>query len=111
MSAVTDSVGSINFDRTNQPGITNLLTILSVLTSTPQSEVNAQFVGQSQYGELKTAVAGEVEKLLVRLQTEFAVLDESKVMNKLKQGEQYANEVSQKKLMQVQQAVGLRSNE
>jgi tryptophanyl-tRNA synthetase len=108
MSAVTDSVGSINYDRTNQPGITNLLTMLSVLSGKPLTDVNAEFVGQTQYGALKTAVADEVEKLLTDLQSKFANLDESAVMTKLADGEKYANEVSQAKLMQVQKAVGLR---
>lgn len=108
MSAVTDSVGSINYDRTNQPGITNLLTMLSVLSGKPQSDVNTEFVGQPQYGALKSAVADEVEKLLTDLQAKFESLDVQKVMQKLEVGEAYANKVSQAKLMQVQKAVGLR---
>lgn len=108
MSAVTDSVGTINFDRTNQPGITNLLTLLSSLTGKPIADVNKQFVGQTQYGELKSAVADQVENLLVELQTKFTTLDEAHVMKKLELGEIYANEVSQKKLLQVQKVVGLR---
>jgi tryptophanyl-tRNA synthetase len=109
MSAVTDSIGSINYDRTNQPGITNLLTMLSVLTGKSQSEVNKEHIGQVQYGALKTAVADEVEKLLVNLQKRYSSLDESAVLAKLAEGEKYAGQVSQAKLMQVQKAVGLRN--
>lgn len=108
MSAVTDSVGTINYDRQNQPGITNLLTMLSVLSGRSQTEVNEDYVGQSQYGTLKTAVADEVEKLLVGLQEKFENLDETLVMGKLAEGEEYARKVSDAKLMQVQRAIGLR---
>jgi tryptophanyl-tRNA synthetase len=111
LSAVTDSIGLINFDRANQPGITNLLTMLSVLSGKSQVNVNNEFVGQSQYGALKTAVADEVEALLTRLQTTFDELDVAQIMQKLEKDELYANEISHKKLMAVQKAVGLRSDE
>jgi tryptophanyl-tRNA synthetase len=108
MSAVTDSIGVINFDKSLQPGITNLLTMLSVMSGRNQSDINTEFVGQPQYGELKAAVADEVDKLLTNLQTKFAELNDESILAKLEQGEKYANEVSQEKLMQVQKAVGLR---
>lgn len=108
MGAVTDSIGSINFDRTEQPGITNLLVMLSVLSGKPQADINSEHEGQSQYGALKTAVADEVEVLLTRLQTKFNNLDEAQIIQKLEKDEIYANELSQKKLLQVQRAVGLR---
>lgn len=108
MSAVTDSLGSINFDRKTQPGISNLLTMLSALSGRSIEDVKKEFVGQPQYGGLKTAVADEVEKLLSNLQTKFAEIDDEKVMKKLIADELTANEISQKKLIQVQKAVGLR---
>jgi tryptophanyl-tRNA synthetase len=109
MSAVTDSVGFINFDRSKQPGIANLLTMLSVLSNTRLSDVIKQFEGHTTYGDLKKAVADEVEKLLVTLQTNFAKIDEVKVLKKLEIGESYANKVANTKLLQVQKAVGLRA--
>ncbi|MDD3035903.1 MAG: tryptophan--tRNA ligase, partial [Candidatus Saccharimonadaceae bacterium] len=42
MSATTDSVGCINFDWDNQPGVSNLLQILAILTNRDQTEVNLE---------------------------------------------------------------------
>jgi tryptophanyl-tRNA synthetase len=108
MSSVTDSVGVINFDRSAQPGVTNLLTVLAILKNAPQEEVNSEFVGQSQYGPLKTAVADQIEELLVGLKAKFSELDDDAVQAKLLKDEEYANRYSQSKLLQVQKAVGLR---
>ena len=47
MAATTDSLGVINFDWQRQPGITNLLQLLAILTNRPQAEVNAEWVGQN----------------------------------------------------------------
>ena len=108
MSAVTDSAGAINFDRTSQPGISNLLTMLSVLSGRSMDEVKTEFIGQAQYGGLKTAVADEIEKLLIILQSKFAEISDEKVMEKLLSGEIVANEMANKKLHDVLKAVGLR---
>lgn len=108
MSAVTDSVGGVNYDRTKQPGVTNLLTILAVLRGVPQAEVNQEFVGQAQYGALKTAVADEVERVLSELQANFSKFDAAAVLSKLESDEQYANDYSQRTLLKVQKTIGLR---
>ena len=68
MAATTDSLGVINFDWQRQPGITNLLQLLAILTNRPQAEVNAEWVGQTQYGPLKRAVAEAVAAFLTDFQ-------------------------------------------
>ncbi len=108
MAAVTDSVGQINFDRSSQPGITNLLTILAVLSGRDQAEVNKDYVGKTSYGELKTAVADEVESLLTRIQKAKAELKDAAVLEKLSHGEAYARKLSEHKLQTIQKAIGLR---
>lgn len=109
MSAVTDSIGQINYDRVKQPGITNLLTMLAVLKGVEQETINSEFVGQTQYGALKTAVADEVEALLVSIQSNLNQQDTQKIMRKLENDERYANEYSQATLLRVQRAIGLKS--
>ncbi|NCU44030.1 tryptophan--tRNA ligase, partial [Candidatus Saccharibacteria bacterium] len=64
MSATTDSVGEIHFDWQSQPGITNLLQILALLTDRDQAHVNAEWEGKTKYGEFKQTVAHEVEHFL-----------------------------------------------
>jgi tryptophanyl-tRNA synthetase len=108
MSATTDSIGKINFDKVNQPGITNLLVLLALLEGRTQEEVNQEFVGQTQYGDLKKRVADAVEKTLTELQEAYNNVDESKLKEKLEESEEQMREIANQTLLKVQKAVGLR---
>ncbi len=55
-SAVTDTGREVVFDAENKPGVSNLLTILSALSSTPIETLEKRFEG-SGYGDLKKEVA------------------------------------------------------
>lgn len=58
-SAVTDSDGVVRYDPEGKPGVSNLLSILAILSGRPVAEVEADFEGL-QYGALKGAVAEAV---------------------------------------------------
>ncbi len=109
MAATTDSLGVINFDWQRQPGITNLLQLLAILTNRPQAEVNAEWVGQTQYGPLKRAVAEAVATFLTDFQTRLADISDETLLATLERSEQTMNEVANTTLLRVQKAVGLRS--
>jgi tryptophanyl-tRNA synthetase len=108
MSATTDSVGSIKYDWENQPGITNLLQVLALVTDRPQTEVNAEWEGKTSYGELKSAVAEAVKELLADLQAKLINVDQDKMTHKLETSEQIMQQVANETLLKVQKAVGLR---
>ncbi len=59
MSAVTDTDGSVRFDPDDKPGVSNLLTLLSVLGGSPIPALEAEFAGRG-YGDLKSATADAV---------------------------------------------------
>lgn len=107
MSATTDSEGVIRFDMINQPGISNLLTIESLLTNRDIQDVIADWAGQTSYGDLKRKVAETVMHFLSDFQERVNNISDSDVEAILEKGEKYANEVANKKLRQVQKAVGL----
>lgn len=109
MAATTDSLGVINFDWQRQPGITNLLQLLAILTNRPQAEVNAEWVGQTQYGPLKCAVAEAVATFLTDFQTRLADISDKTLLATLERSERAMNEVASITLLRVQKAVGLRS--
>ncbi len=109
MAATTDSLGVINFDWQRQPGITNLLQLLAILTNRPQAEVNAEWVGQTQYGPLKRAVAEAVATFLTDFQTRLADISDETLLTTLERSERAMNEVASITLLRVQKAVGLRS--
>lgn len=56
MSATTDSEGSVRFDAAEKPGISNLLTIHSVLSGQSIEAIESEFAGRG-YGDFKKAVA------------------------------------------------------
>jgi tryptophanyl-tRNA synthetase len=107
-SATTDSVGQINFDPQNQPGISNLLQILALLTSKPAEEVIGAWQGKANYGELKTAVAEEMKSFLGSFQTRLSQVDNNQIVQKLTIDEAIINNIANERLLKVQRAVGLR---
>ncbi len=108
MRAETDSIGAINYDAENQPGITNLLNILIYLSGRSKEEVVAEFEGSERYGDLKTAVADVVCETLENIQTALSEVDEVKVEAILQESEAAMNTQANAKLLEVQKAVGLR---
>lgn len=69
MRAVTDSEGSVRYDRAEKPGVSNLLTIYSALTGRPISEIEDEYAGRG-YGDfkkgLRDVVVAEFEPVRAR---------------------------------------------
>jgi tryptophanyl-tRNA synthetase len=108
MSATTDSLSEIRFDMFNQPGISNLLQIQSLITDQPLQQVILEWAGQTSYGDLKRAVASSVRQFLEDFQARVAGITDQTVLDLLATGEAYANQVASAKLLEVQRAVKLR---
>lgn len=108
MGATTDSYANIKFDMFNQPGISNLLQIEALINDKPLQEVISTWSGESKYGDLKKAVASSVNSFLENFQEEIAAIPDEMVYELLETGEAYANEVADKKLLELQKAFNLR---
>lgn len=108
MSATTDSMSQINWDWENQPGITNLLQLLSLLTGRPQDDVNSEWVGQTAYGDFKKAVAQAVSDFLTDFQAKLHAITNDALLEKLHSSEHAMNETANATLLRAQKAVGLR---
>ena len=107
MSAVTDMEGHVHFDPEKQPGISNLMTILSSLTGKSFDEIEKEFEGKG-YGDFKRAVADAVVNELEPLQNRCKEIIESGLVDKvLEKGAKRANEIASEVLSRVQKAVGL----
>lgn len=107
MSAVTDSIGIVQFDKENQPGVANLLQILSSLTQEPIDSIVKRFEGKG-YGDFKKEVADAVEAELVKIQTEYnRILSEGILESVLKEGAEKANRTAEKTLRKVQKKIGV----
>lgn len=108
MGATTDSIGKIHFDTEKQPGISNLLQILALLSGADLKQVITKYEGQTSYGELKKDVAEAVESFLISFQARFNDVDMNQVQAKLEESEVKMNEIANQTLSRVQKAVGLR---
>ena len=113
MSATTDSIGKVQYDKENQPGISNLLEILTLVRQDAGKEVTleqtaSEYFGMDRYGDFKRIVADEVAEFLENFQNRLAAVDEQAIEEKLASSEKDMNVVANETLYRVQKAVGLR---
>ena len=108
MSATTDSIGKIQFDMFNQPGISNLLQIEALITGQPLQVVISTWGGQTSYGDLKKQVASTVKTFLTDFQSRVENISDRQILDILEKGESYANQTANTKLHKVQKLIGLR---
>ena len=106
-SAVTDSIGVIQYDKKNQPGLANLLTILSACTNTPIKEL-VQTYKNSSYADFKQAVADAVVAVIAPIQQQYTNLVKSTMIDDvLDAGAAKASEIAFKKVRKANQLVGV----
>jgi tryptophanyl-tRNA synthetase len=108
MSAATDSLSSIDWNWQQRPGITNLLSIASLLAGQPQEQITARWKGSSQYGEFKKHVAYLVADFLSTFQTRCAQYSDERLEQLLTASEKDIEIVANKKLEKLQKAIGLK---
>ena len=106
-SAVTDTEGSVRFDREAKPGVSNLLGIFSLITGETVPALEARFAGQGYgalKGELADALVAHIEPIRDRaneLLTDTAELD-----SLLAEGAHRANAMAEETLAKVYERIG-----
>jgi tryptophanyl-tRNA synthetase len=107
-SAVTDTGRDVAFDVADKPGISNLLTILSVATGKAVPELEAAYSGKG-YGDFKADVADAVVEMLAPVRLRFAELmaDPAGVQAVLRQGAERASQVADETMAVVRERIGL----
>jgi len=105
--ATTDSGSEIHYDLENKPGVSNLLTIYSVISGKTIPEVEKHFEGK-MYGHLKVELGELVVDYLEPMQKRFHEIrsDETELRNILAKGAEQAREQAQKTLKNVHEAIG-----
>ena len=105
--AVTDSLACIRFDPENQPGVSNLLSIICALTGEDMEKVVASFEGKG-YGDLKAAVTDVTIETLAPIQAEFArVMKDKKYMEEVyREGAQRAGAIAERTLQKLMKKIG-----
>lgn len=107
MSAVTDNEACVRFDPVRQPGVSNLLTIMSSLLQEPIESIAERFQGKG-YGEFKAAAADVVCAELEKIQARYREIIASGLIEQtLDEGAQRAQRIAGRKLEKVQRKIGL----
>jgi tryptophanyl-tRNA synthetase len=106
--AVTDSGSEVYYDAVEKPGISNLLTLLSVMTGVSISELEGEYRAGG-YGKFKTAVGEVVVEKLQPIQQRYHEIreDAAYLSNMLKHGAEKASEQADKVVSKVYDALGL----
>jgi len=106
-SAVTDSDSVVRFDPETKPGVSNLLTIYSALTSRPIADLEGEYDGRG-YGDLKKDLAEVVVDFVTpfRERTLELLDDQTYLTEVLRRGADEAGEVARATLRDVYQRVG-----
>ena len=106
-SAITDSIGIVQYDEENQPGIANLLTIQSALSKQSIEEIVQMFEGKG-YGDFKEYVGNTVFHFLSDLQEKYNKVIASKTIEAtLIDGAERAGKSARKKMYKVKKKLGL----
>ncbi|KKB40792.1 Tryptophanyl-tRNA synthetase [Bacillus thermotolerans] len=106
-SAVTDSEGKVRFDKEEKPGVSNLLSIYSVLSGKTIPEIEQHFEGKG-YGEFKSELAEVVINHLEPIQKRYYELIESEELDQiLDRGAEKANFAASKMIKKMENAMGL----
>lgn len=107
MRAVTDSENEIRYDPERKPGVSNLLTIYSLLAGKPIKELERMYSGEG-YGRLKKdlvdVVVGEFEPIQKRYED---IRNSGEVEAILAEGAERAKEIAHQTLQDVKEKMGL----
>ena len=106
-SAVTDTEREIRYDEEHKPGVSNLLSLLSVFTGTPIPELEASYQGKG-YGDLKGDLAQVWTEFVTPLQSSVAdyLADPAELDRILAAGAVRASAVASKTVADVYERVG-----
>lgn len=107
MRAVTDSENRIYYDPDKKPGLSNLLTLMSVQTGRSIEEIAAEYDGKG-YGLLKKDLVEVTVNTLKEIQDKYYGLSQDEIKRVLSDGAARAETIATKTLQKVQQKMGLR---
>lgn len=107
MRATTDSVGAVNYDPENQPGITNLINIYSAFTGRDVQEIASSYQGQG-YGNFKKDLVEILTDSLAPVREKYEKIRHSDELTSiLKDGSAKADAIAQRTMERVKKNFGL----
>lgn len=106
-AAVTDSQGTVRSDESRH-GITNLITIMSLVTGKTTEEIENAYTGKG-YGDFKTDLAVQISAFLTPLQEKIReyLNQPNTLINTLNDGAARASTIARKKMEDVRKKIGV----
>lgn len=107
MKATTDSEGVVRFDPEAKPGVSNLMTIYSVLADRTMEQIEKDYEGKG-YGDFKKDLVEITVDALAPIKTKFEEIRYSdELLDILKDGAQRANAIAVPVMQRVKENFGL----
>ncbi|MBQ9960619.1 MAG: tryptophan--tRNA ligase [Firmicutes bacterium] len=107
MKATTDSEGIIRYDVENKPGISNLLTIYSVLSGISIEDLEKKYEGKG-YGDFKKDLVEVTVNALAPIKARYEEIRHSQeLLDVLEEGAQKADAIAKKTMARVKENFGL----
>ncbi|MBG9978676.1 tryptophan--tRNA ligase [Ruoffia tabacinasalis] len=106
-SAITDSIGEVNYDKENQPAVANLLQIFASFSGKSIDSIVSDYSGQG-YGNFKGDLADLVVSTIEPIQERYeSLLTSSDLDDILQDGAKRASAIAESTLSRVEKAIGL----
>lgn len=106
-SSLTDSFNRVKYDEKNQPGISNLIQIYSLLKNLEIKEIEKKYENIKNYKDFKNDVAQAIIEELIPIQRKYNELKDEEVIQILKSGAQQASMQAKQTLNKFKKALGL----
>ena len=107
MKATTDSEGVIKFDIENKPGVSNLLTVYSVLSGKSIETLEKEYEGKG-YGDFKKDLVEVTVAALAPIREKYnEIRNSDELIAILKDGAERANAIAEKTMRRVRDTFGL----
>jgi len=107
MKATTDSDGVIKFDIENKPGVSNLLTIYSVLSGKTIEALEKEYEGRG-YGDFKKDLVEVTTNALAPIRSRYdEIRNSDELFEILRDGAERANQIAERTMRRVKDTFGL----
>ncbi|MCK5511122.1 tryptophan--tRNA ligase [Candidatus Parcubacteria bacterium] len=107
MKATTDIGAKVKFNPKEKPGISNLLTIYSLLANIEIKKLEEKYAN-IMYGEFKKDLAETVAEFLNDFQKEYNKIDDKQIAEILTAGAKKAEPIAEETLMKVKRVIGVK---
>ena len=107
MKATTDTGAEIKYNLQEKPGISNLLTIYSLLANIDIKDLEKKYSG-IMYGEFKKDLADVVAEFLNDFQKEYNKIDDKQIAEILAIGAKKAEPIAEETLIKAKKAIGVK---